>query len=138
MRDTFVFSVRREAGVSLIEIMIALTILSTVLIALGGLMFQAARHTRQSAAVAYRSAATTSAAAWIHGLPWDSLGTAVGCAAESSGPLNYNRCVTVQDVSPKLKRVTVSITPTGPLIAAPDTVVINRVRPRPLSVLRAN
>jgi len=118
--------------------MIALTILSTVLIALGGLMFQAARHTRQSAAVAYRSAASTSAAAWIQGLPWDSVDTAVGCASDSAGPLSYNRCVTVQNVSAKLKRVTVTITPTGPLIAAPDTVVISRVRPRPLSTLRIN
>lgn len=118
--------------------MIALTILATVLIALGGLMFQAARHTRQSAAVAYRSAAGTSAAGWIQGLPWDSLSSVVGCTSDSVGPLTYDRCVTVQNVSAKLKRVTVTITPTGALIAAPDTVSISRVRPRALSALRAN
>lgn len=138
MRVTSEYSARSEAGVSLIEIMIALTLLTTVLVALGGLMFQAARHTRQSAAVAYRSAASTSAAAWVHALPWDSIGGAVGCATDSIGPLSYNRCVTVQNVSAKLRRVTVTITPTGPLIAAPDTVVISRVRPRPRSSLKAN
>ena len=35
-----------EKGVSLIEIMIALTMLSIVLLALGALMFEVARHTR--------------------------------------------------------------------------------------------
>ena len=138
MRDTSACSVRSEAGVSLIEIMIALTILATVLIALGGLMFQAARHTRVSAAVAYRSAAGTSAAGWVQGLPWDSLSGAIGCTSDSVGPLAYDRCVTVQNVSAKLRRVTVTITPTGGLIAAPDTVIISRVRPRALSALRAN
>jgi hypothetical protein len=118
--------------------MIALTLLTTVLVALGGLMFQAARHTRQSAAVAYRSAASTSAAAWAQALPWDSLDSAVGCVADSSGPLAYNRCATIQNVSAKLKRVTVTITATGTLIAAPDTIIISRIRPRPLSSLRTN
>ena len=138
MRDTSAYSPRSEAGVSLIEIMIALTILATVLIALGGLMFQAARHTRLSAAVAYRSAAGNSAAGWVQGLPWDSLSGAVGCTSDSVGPMAYDRCVTVQTISGKLKRVTVTITPTGALLAAPDTVTISRVRPPPLSALRAN
>ncbi|KPJ94175.1 MAG: hypothetical protein AMS18_04260 [Gemmatimonas sp. SG8_17] len=138
MRGTCAYSTLDDKGVSLIEIMIALSILATVLIALGGLMFQAARHTRQSAAVAYRSAASTSAAAWIQGLPWDSLGGAVGCTADSTGPFNYDRCVTVQTVSAKLKRVTVSIVSTGVLIVAPDTLIISRSRPRPRSPLRAN
>jgi hypothetical protein len=118
--------------------MIALTLLTTVLVALGGLMFQAARHTRQSAAVAYRSAASTTAAAWVQALPWDSIAGAVGCSSDSSGALAYDRCVTVQNVSAKLKRVTITITPTGTLTAAPDTIVISRVRPRPLSTLRSN
>ena len=102
MRDTYAYSARSEAGVSLIEIMIALTLLTTVLVALGGLMFQAARHTRQSAAVAYRSAASTSAAAWVQALPWDSIAGAVGCTSDSSGALAYDRCVSVQNVSTKL------------------------------------
>jgi prepilin-type N-terminal cleavage/methylation domain-containing protein len=138
VRGTCAYSTLDEKGVSLIEIIIALSILATVLIALGGLMFQAARHTRQSAAVAYRSAASTSAAAWIQGLPWDSLGGAVGCTADSTGPFSYDRCVTVQTVSAKLKRVTVAIVATGVLIVAPDTLVISRSRPRPRSPLRAN
>ncbi len=63
------------AGVSLIEIMLALTIMATALLAIGGLMFQVARHAEQSTVATYRSAAVTSAAAWVQALPWDSLDT---------------------------------------------------------------
>jgi hypothetical protein len=129
---------RGEEGASLIEVVMALVLLATVLIALAGLMFQVARNTRQSAVAGYRSAAATSAAAWIHGLPWDSLGSAVGCSSQLSGSLSYDRCVTVADVSARYKRVTVVIVPTDPVTLRPDTVVIDRTRPRTASVLNVS
>ena len=125
-----------EAGASLIEIVMALGILAVVLIALGGLMFQVARHTQRSAAVAHRSAAAGNAATWIQGLPWDSLGTAVGCTTDTTGPMTYTQCVANSDLSTNLKRVTVVISPTGVMVALPDTVVIDRNKPRPASPLR--
>lgn len=127
---------RGEAGASLIEIVMALGILAVVLIALGGLMFQVARHTQKSAAVAHRSAAAGNAATWIQGLPWDSLGTAVGCTTDTTGPMTYTQCVANSDLSTNLKRVTVVISPTGVMVALPDTVVIDRNKPRPASPLR--
>jgi Tfp pilus assembly protein PilV len=127
---------RSEAGASLIEIVMALGILATVLMALGGLMFQVARHTQRSAAVAYRSAAAGNAATWVQGLPWDSLDSAVGCTTDSTGPMPYTQCVANSDLSANLKRVTVVISPTGVVAALPDTVVIDRNKPRPASPLR--
>ncbi len=127
-----------EAGVSLIEIVMALSILAAVLVALGGLMFQAARHTRRAAAVGYRSAASTNAATWIQGLPWDSLDGAVGCTDDTTGMLPYSRCVTVQDLNPQLKRLTVVINPEGALALGPDTVVVDRNRPRQRSPFNIN
>ncbi len=129
---------RSEAGISLIEIMMALGILAVVLISLGGLMFQMARHTRQSAAVAYRSAAATSAATWIQALAWESIDGTVGCTPDTSGLLLYDRCVTVYDVSSTRKRVTVAISSTGPLVVLPDSVVVERAKPRLPSTLRVN
>ncbi len=127
-----------EAGISLIEIMMSLSILAVVLMSLGGLMFQMARHTRQSAAVAYRSAAATAAATSIQGLPWDSIDGTVGCTPETSGLLLYDRCVSVDSVSSTLKRVTVAISSTGPLMVLPDSVVVERTKPRLPSTLRVN
>ena len=129
-------ALRGESGASLVEIVMALGILATVLIAMGGLMFQVARNTRQSAAVQYRSAAASNAATWIQGLPWDSLDTAVGCSSDTSGQLDYDQCVTRYDLSPNLRRITVVISPTGPLAALPETVVVDRNKPRPASPLR--
>ncbi|MFQ6047331.1 MAG: hypothetical protein ACE5PT_13415 [Gemmatimonadales bacterium] len=120
---------------SLVEIVVALTILSTVLVALGGLMFQAAQHTRRSAAVAYRSAALTSSSAWVQGLPWDSIPGAAGCVTDSVGLLEYSRCVTVSNLSSTLRRITVAISPTGNLLVRPESVVIERNKPRKPSPL---
>lgn len=125
--------VRTERGISLVEILLAMTILSTVLIALGGLMYQIARQNQRSAVVGYRSAATMTAAAWAGGLPWDSIDAYAGCQADSAGQLAYSRCMFVQDPSPKLKRMTVVISATGSITVQPETIVVNRPKPRPPS-----
>lgn len=128
-----------EAGVSLIEIMLALSILSVVLIGLGGLMFQSARHTRQSAAVAYRSSAITSAEGWSRAMPWDSAPAAIGCTDSlTTGQLMYTRCVELPVNTPRYQQIRIIITPTGNLFAKPDTVIIDRNRSRSPSPFNAN
>jgi type II secretory pathway pseudopilin PulG len=119
--------------VTLLEVIVALGILSMVLLALAGLMFDVSLGTRSSAALSYRSAASQMAQAWIAALPWDSIDTAVGCSAGTTGQLLYSRCVTVQNLSGGRKRVTIVITPTGTLTAPPDTIVVDRAKPLPLS-----
>ena len=121
---------RSERGISLVEILLAMTILSGVLVALGGLMFQIARQNHRSAAVGYRSAATMTAAAWAHTLPWDSIDAQAGCRADSSGLLAYSRCTSVYDASPQLKQITVVISATGQIAVQPETLIVNRPKPR--------
>ena len=122
-----------ERGVGLIEIMVAITILSVVLLALGSLMFQATRDMNRSGAVAYRSAAQQSSAAWGSAFPWDSLhappGGPVGCVTDTAGLLIYNRCTTLFTLTKKLKRLMVVISPTGRLTAPPDTLWVDRTKP---------
>ncbi len=122
-------------GVSLIEIMFALTILATALLAIGGIMFQVARHAERAMVAGYRSAAVTSAAAWVLALPWDSLDTMAGCTSDTIGVFEYDRCMTVQTLSSKLRRATVAIQSTGRLTIRPDTVVVDRNKPRFISPL---
>jgi hypothetical protein len=114
----------------LVEVAVAVGILSLVLMALGGLMFQVSLQTRRSAALSYRSAATQMAQAWAEVLPWDSILSAVGCIAGTSGQLQYSRCATVQNLSARLKRVTVVISATGNLTAPPETLAIDRAKPQ--------
>ena len=123
---------------SLIEVMVALGILSVVLISLGGLMFQVARHTQRSAAVAYRSAAVTSAGSWAEGLAWDSIDGATGCAQDTTGLLVYTRCVSVQSPSGRLKEIQVVVSPSGLLPIAPETVVVFRGKPKTASPFNVN
>ncbi len=122
-------------GISLIEVMIALTILSSVLVALGGLMFQVGRHTRISARETYQAAALQQGAAYIQSLPWTDLDDAAGCTTDSMGLLEYGRCISVA-ITGRTKLVTLIVSPTGPFSGAPDTVVVYRHRPRGAAVFR--
>lgn len=112
----------------------ALGILSIVLVALGGLMYQVSYQTRGAAARSYLSAAKQSAATRVEGTAWDSLASPsfTGCATDTLGQLVYNRCTTEVD-SAKLRRVEVVLTPIGNLRAPPDTVVVYRVKPSPIA-----
>jgi prepilin-type N-terminal cleavage/methylation domain-containing protein len=129
---------RGQRGITLVEVIVALTILSIVLIALGGLMFQVGKQTRSSAATTYRSAALQRAAAWVDGLPWDSSTTGIigGCTSDSSGLMAYDRCTTVVDSTSRLRKISVVVVPNGIFTAVPETIVVYRNKPRPASPLR--
>jgi len=124
----------KEKGLSLLEVVVAITILSVVILALGTLMFQVAGYTRASAGVAYRSAASESAASWLHGLDWDSIPSAVGCTDSlTAGLLEYTRCVDLLTNTPRYRLARITISPTGNLQPSPDTITIERTRTRSAS-----
>lgn len=118
-------------GLSLLEVVVAITILSVVVLALGTLMFQVAGHARASAGVAYKSAATESASSWLHGLPWDSIPSAAGCTDSLRvGLLEYTRCVDLITNTPRYRLARITISPTGNLRPSPDTITVERTRTR--------
>lgn len=117
-----------ESGMSLVEVLIALGIFTVVLMSLGGLMYEIAQASRKSALATYRGAASQQATAWIRGLDFDSINSAVGCTADTTGFLQYNRCITVASPSTTRRTVTVVIQPTGNLMARPDTQIVERTK----------
>ncbi|HEY2824624.1 MAG TPA: hypothetical protein VGI83_03675 [Gemmatimonadales bacterium] len=121
----------RTAGFAMVEVVIALVILSTVLIALGGIMFQMTRNGTKSANVTLRSGAMLTAEAWVQGLPYDSLAssTFVGCGSQTIGSVSYTRCLTYTDVTSTLRRAKVVITFSGLYAALPETLVVDRTKP---------
>jgi hypothetical protein len=121
--------------VSLIEVVIALTILSVVLLALSGIMWQMGRHTRLSGLVGSRSAALESAASLAQSVRWDSLTALPGCATDSSGALVFTRCFEVQALGPSLRQVRVIVTPTGVTLLKAETLMVQRTRPSAISPL---
>lgn len=122
-------------GVTLIEVVVALAILGTVLVALSAMMWQMGRQGRIAGDAAGRSAALESAAAFAQTVPWDSLIRIVGCRADSAGPLHYTRCVDVSSTAGNLRRVRTVIAPTNGLSLRPDTLIVYRNRPMPLHPL---
>jgi len=125
----------RDAGVSLLEVVVALGLFSVVLIALVGMMFSMAHQTRLTAYGTARTAAVQSASAWAQTVAWDSIGSSVGCVADTAGPLRYTRCTTVQNVSYRLKRLRIVVAPESVTGIGPDTVTVNRQKPQQLSPL---
>jgi len=125
---------RAEAGITLIEILVALAILSIVLVSLGGLMFQVSLQTRRATTLAYLSAAVQKAQTRVEGLPWDSLGSSsvIGCTTDTTGQLVYSQCTTVRG-HPTFDTIRVVLTPTGTLTAPPETVTVYRAKPRFIS-----
>jgi hypothetical protein len=121
--------------VSLIEVIVALGILTVVLLALSGIMWQMGRHTRVSGVVGSRSAAMESASSFAQSVRWDSLDALPGCQTDSSGTLVFTRCFEVQTLAPSLREVRVIVTPTGPTVVKSETLVVQRNRPRARSPL---
>ncbi len=115
------------------EIVIALTLLSVVLVALGGLMFQVGRHTRVATQVAYRSAAVNTAAGWGQNMPWDSIPVQVGWGGNDTvGQLVYQRYMSYT-TSGNSRVLTIVIRPLSSVASSnrviSDTITVIRAKP---------
>lgn len=115
----------------MIEVMLALTLLSVVLMSLGGLMYQMARRTHVSGLIALRSAAQVNAAAWGQAVPWDSIPNQVGwTSADSIGQLVFRRWMTYT-TDGTWRTMTIVINPEGrgAMLVQPETLTVTRAKP---------
>jgi prepilin-type N-terminal cleavage/methylation domain-containing protein len=120
-------SVRRvRRGMSLIEVLVAVVLLSIVLTSLAALTFSVARQSVAIAGTTYRSGATAEETNRLMVLPFDSLGNAVGCATVNTSAYPYTRCVTLTTLSPKVKSVTLIVSVLTSPAPPPDTVTFTR------------
>lgn len=129
-----------ERGVGLVEIMLALTLLSVVMMSLGGLMFQVARATRLSGQVAFRSAALQNAAAWGQSMPWDSIPVNLGWGANDTiGQLVFQRYLNYTDAF-SYRTLTLVVRPVAGVASSarvmPETVTVIRAKPRSAAPLK--
>lgn len=112
-------------GVSLIEVLVAISILSVVLVGLGGIMFRVGRMNIRANLGTHHTAAVQLAAGWIGTIPYDSLGAAVGCQSMNVSTLSYTRCVEVDTISSRQIKASVIVQPNSTLLSV-DTVVVYR------------
>jgi prepilin-type N-terminal cleavage/methylation domain-containing protein len=124
-------------GVSLVEVLVALTLMTVVLTALSGLTFRAARQTNQLSGGGYRQGVLVQETNRLTAEPFANLPALAGCVTEAGGVFPHTRCVTVTNLSSTRRRATIIVTPAQPGVR-PDTVIVERTNPpvgNPLSTL---
>jgi Tfp pilus assembly protein PilV len=113
----------------LVEVVIAMLLVSIAVLALGVMMVRISRTASGSANAVYTAAAASAEASRIAALPYDSLASlAPGCVTVSTAPQPYQRCTVVNNVSSRVQSVRIVVTPSGNTLLRPDTVTIVRTR----------
>jgi len=113
-------------GFTLVEIVIAMMILSTILATIAGLTFKTARRSLDSQGMEQRQAFMMQDVNMLSAVPFDSLANFTGCTTITALPFPYTRCVTRTVLSPTITRMQIIITPAQANVWAPDTMWIDR------------
>ncbi len=119
----------RELGFTLIEIMVAMTLLSITLVSLAAWTYHVARRSVNSAAVAYRTAALTEQVGRLTVLPFDNLDAEhnwVSCQQITAPPFPHTRCIKVTGTG-NVRDVLVKIIPDNTQFR-PDSLLLQRTR----------
>jgi len=118
---------RVRGGMSLIEVMVALTLL-VMLVASNTLLTMKFSERQQAVSLgAYRTATLSTLIDHYMAMPYDSLAVRAGCTtvtATTSNPFGYTRCVTVTAVTGTNSTVQIILTPAK--LTRVDTIVFNR------------
>ena len=116
------------AGFTLIEVMVAMTVLSVVVVSLLGLTFTVARRSYSSSGVAYTTGVLNEQAGRMNALPFDSLDSRAGCVTVTTAPFKHTRCISVTATATNAKTVKVIVRPTDTKLR-PDTVTFQVTDP---------
>ena len=118
-------ALRAREGFSLIEVIIAMTLLSGVLVTLAGMTFTTARRSLQVQAANSRQGVMLREVNRLSAIGYANLGAQAGCTNLTSGGETFNRCITVTASGTTQQIVRVVVTSTRNGIYA-DTVIFTR------------
>jgi prepilin-type N-terminal cleavage/methylation domain-containing protein len=113
------------AGFTLIEVMVSMTLLSVASLALGTMLFRATRQAGAASAASQQTASLSGEVSRLGAIPFDLLVPGTTCVTES-GPELATRCSTINSTSPKVKQVTVVVTPSDNPLLQPITTTFTR------------
>ncbi len=117
---------RHRGGFSLLEVLVAITMMAIVSIMLTPVLAARARRERVAAAATYRWALTAEAINRINATPASELVAGVTCDTAVALPIQFARCITTTNVSTRLQRVTVVVLPLNLSWIPGDTVALER------------
>lgn len=124
-------------GVSLVEVLVAITLMAVVLSGLGGLAFTASRQTVGLTNSNLRQGILAQEVNRLTAWPFDDLTGLAGCTTVTTGTFPHQRCITVASVNSTRRVVRVIVTPSQPGMR-PDSVTLERTRPPVGSVLSSS
>jgi type II secretory pathway component PulJ len=118
---------RARSGLSVLEIVVALTLFGTVTVAMGGLSLVVARRAEANDVFTKRTGILQQQMNWLQAMPYDSLVKKGGTVEVTDGPFPHTREVTIESNGSRT-RVIVKVIPTR----APDraeTIRFDRAKP---------
>ena len=120
---------RQRRGISLIEVMVAVTLLGMMATVHTVVTLRYALRNRVAAAGVNRAAAISTAVDLYSTMPFSAVSTNVGCTTVTTLPgYGHTRCVTVTSPTSAINRVRIIIAPTNTTFRS-DTIFVDRARP---------
>ena len=118
----------RRSGFSLVEIVVAMMLLSVTLLALAALMTQVAQQGRATEVTAQRNAVLIQQVNYFTALSFDALNPALaGCTVVDDAPMPYERCVQIT-AGTSARTVKIKVTPTNSAYR-PDSAIFELTAP---------
>jgi Prokaryotic N-terminal methylation motif len=119
----------RRRGIALIEVIVAMVLLSIMLSSLGPLIYSVSRSTRAVTGNAYRNGVLMQEVNRLMALPYDSMPVGVTTFSVSTAPYPHSRTVSVSQPVVNLKLVKIVVTPVSSAYK-PDSVQFDRTKAR--------
>lgn len=120
---------KNRRGISLIEIMVAVTLLGMMATVHTVVTLRFAVRNRVAAVGVNRAAAISTALDLYSTIPFSAIAPSVGCTTITTQPAyRHVRCVTVTAPGGAISRVRIIITPAN-TVFRPDTVNVDRAQP---------
>jgi prepilin-type N-terminal cleavage/methylation domain-containing protein len=111
---------RKTQGFTLVEVLVSMTLLSVASLALGSMLFRATRQAGAASTGSYQTAMVSGEVSRLGATSFDLLAAGTTCVTVTY-PFPGTRCTTINNVSPKVKEVTVVVTPSGNPLLQPIT-----------------
>jgi prepilin-type N-terminal cleavage/methylation domain-containing protein len=118
--------IAQTRGFTLIEVMVTATLLAAGIIVLGRILLQSSRAATGASAMSYQTAEMATELGRLDALPFDQLVVGTTCDTVAVSQLPRIRCSTITTVSAKVKRITVTLTPTGSHAPPAQSIVFER------------
>lgn len=116
----------KQRGFTLIEVMIAIAVVSIIMVSLTPVMVYQARRERIATAATYRWALSAESINRVNSIPAALLPQGLTCDTASALPIRFQRCIGVVNTTSRLQTVTVTVRPIDNAWLPGDTTVIGR------------